>query len=175
MRPRTRTGATSTGKNSVVKKAAPIHLSFLSGYVPPGYYVRLVTSLASKEGVMVLFHSGIYRDQISMDIGVDRLTITEHTETIEIQFSRLKSIIEPFQKSCRNLLLLLNKCFSEVRRWLPGANTQLAFSCSECYNAPQPDVPSRAKFCLLEQYTNQHLHCQVGHMAMPSPCQEYWL
>ena len=65
-----------------LKKAAPVHLTFLSGYVPPGYYVRLVTSLASKEGVMVRFYSGIYRDQITMDIGGDRLTITEHTDTL---------------------------------------------------------------------------------------------
>ena len=71
-----------------VKKAAPVYLTFPSGYVPPGYYVRLATSLASKKGVMVRFHSGIYRDQITMDIGVDRLTITEHTDTVELQFSR---------------------------------------------------------------------------------------
>ena len=29
---------------SSVKSAAPIHLTFLSGYVPPGYFVRLATS-----------------------------------------------------------------------------------------------------------------------------------
>ena len=40
---------------SALKEAAPIHLTFLSGYIPPGYYVRLATSLASKQGVIVLF------------------------------------------------------------------------------------------------------------------------
>ena len=126
---------------------------------------------------MVLFHTGIYRDQISMDIGVDRLTITEHNETIELQFSRQHSIKEPFQKSCRRLLMLLNECFSEVHQWLPGAKTQLAFSCSKCSQSPQPGVPSRAKFCpfTLEQCTNQHLRCHIGHKSLPSPCQKYWL
>ena len=164
-------------QSSTFKKAAPIHITFLSGYVPPGYYVRLATSLASIEGMTVLFHTGIYRDQISMDIGVDRLTITEHNETIELQFSRQEPIEEPFRNSCRMLLMLLNEHFSEVRRWLPGANAQLAFSCSKCSQAPQSGVPSRAKLCpfTLEQYTNQYLHCQVGHKALPSPCQKYWL
>ena len=125
-----------------LKKAAPVHLPFLSGYVPPGYYVRLVTSLASKEGVMVRFYSGIYRDQITMDIGVDRLTITEHADTVELQYSRQLATDQPsFRDSCRRLLERLLVCFSEVHKWLPGAIEQLAFSCPEC---AQPDVPSRA-------------------------------
>ena len=168
---------TSTQDEQLFKKAAPIHITFPSGYVPPGYYVRLITSLASKKGVMVLFHTGIYRDQISMNIGIDNLTITEHNETIELQFSRQGSIEEPFQKSCRRFLILLNECFSEVYQWLPGAKTQLAFSCSKCSHAPHLGVPSRAKFCLftIEHYTDQHLFCHVGHKDMPNLSQKYWL
>ena len=127
---------------------------------------------------MVLFHTGIYRDQISMDIGVDRLTITEHTETVELLFSRQESIKEPFEESCRRLLILINECFSKVHQWLPGAKTQLAFSCSKCSNTQQPDgVPSRAKLCpfTLEQCTDKHLHCPVGHKTLPSIDQKYWL
>ena len=159
------------------KKAAPVHLTFLSGYVPPGYYVRLATSLVSKEGVMVCFDSGIYRDQITMDIGVDRLTITEHTDTVELQFSRQLAADPPFRDSCRRLLKLLRNCFSEVHQWLPGAIEQLAFSCSECANAAQPDVPSRAKFCLftLDQSASQHLQCQEGHLSVPTHSHKYWL
>ena len=156
------------------KNAAPIHLTFLSGYVPPGYYVRLATSLASKEGVMVLFHP-IYRDQITMDIGVDRLTITEHIETVELQYSRRAAANEPFRESCRRLLLLLDECFSEVHQWLPGARPQLAFPCSECARVAQPDIPSREKFCSLE-LVGQHLRCQIrGHISLPTHDQEYWL
>ena len=158
-----------------LKKAAPVHLTFLSGYVPPGYYVRLVTSLASKEGVMVRFYSGIYRDQITMDIGVDRLTITEHTDTVELQYSRQLATDQPsFRDSCRRLLELLHVCFSEVHKWLPGAIEQLAFSCAEC---AQTDAPSRAKFCPFTQDQSgiQHLQCQVGHLSAPTSCHKYWL
>ena len=160
-----------------VKKAAPVYLTFPSGYVPPGYYVRLATSLASKKGVMVRFHSGIYRDQITMDIGVDRLTITEHTDTVELQFSRQLAADPPFRDSCKRLLELLRVCFSEVHQWLPGAIEQLAFSCPECANAVQPDVPSRAKFCpfTLDQSASQHLQCQVGHLSVPTHSHQYWL
>ena len=156
------------------KNAAPIHLTFLSGYVPPGYYVRLATSLASKEGVMVLFHP-IYRDQITMDIGVDRLTITEHIDTVELQYSRRAAANEPFRESCRKLLLLLDECFSEVHQWLPGARPQLAFPCLECARVAQPDIPSREKFCSLE-LVGQHLRCQIrGHISLPTHDQVYWL
>ena len=163
---------------SALKEAAPIHLTFLSGYVPPGYYVRLATSLASKQGVIVLFRPGIYRDQITMDIGdADRLTITEHTETVELQYSRQATISEPFRESCRRLLVILNKCFSEVNSWLPGARAQLAFPCSECAHAAQPHILARAKFCpfTLLQNVSQPLHCQMGHKLLPTHSQEYWL
>ena len=161
-----------------LKEAAPVHLTFLSGYVPPGYYVRLATSLASKPGVKVLFRPGIYRDQIAMNIGVaDRLTITEHTETVELQFSRQVTIDEPFRESCRRLLELLSKCFTEVYQWLPGASAQLAFPCPECARAAQPRISSRAKFCpfTLQQSVSQPLLCHMGHNLLPSHSQECWL
>ena len=123
---------------------------------------------------MVLFHP-IYRDQITMDIGVDKLTITEHIDTIELQYSRQITSDVPFRETCRRLLLLLKRCFSEVEQWLPGARTQLAFSCIECgREAHDSDILSRTKFC---PFTNidQHLRCKNGHKSMPTDAQEYWL
>ena len=122
----------SSQPSSAVKSAAPIHLTFLSGYVPPGYFVRLATSLTAKKEVKVLFHSGIYRNQITMDIGVDRLIITEHNGTIDLHFSRQAPFREPFRESCQRVLKILYACLDEVSLWLPGANAELAFLCSEC-------------------------------------------
>ena len=166
-------------QSSSLKNAAPFHLTFLSGYVPPGFYVRLVTSLASKKDVTVLFHPGIYRDQITMRIGeVDRLTITEHTETIELQYSRRAIISEPFRESCRRLLKLIHECFSEVYQWLPGATPQLAFLCLDCAREALPDILSRAKFCPFSldlPSASQHLQCQMDHISLPTHDQQYWL
>ena len=166
-------------QSSSLKNAASFHLTFLSGYVLPGFYVRLVTSLASKKDVTVLFHPGIYRDQITMRIGeVDRLTITEHTETIELQYSRRAIISEPFRESCRRLLKLLHECFSDVYQWLPGATPQLAFLCLDCAREAQPDILSRAKFCPFSldfPSTSQHLQCQMDHISLPTHDQQYWL
>ena len=166
-------------QSSPLKNASPFHLTFLSGYVPPGFYVRLVTSLASKKDVTVLFHPGIYRDQITMRIGeVDRLTITEHTETIELLYSRRAIISEPFRESCRSLLKLLDECFSDVLLWLPGATPQLAFLCLDCVREAQPDILSRAKFCPFSldlPSSSQHLQCQMDHISLPTHDQQYWL
>ena len=166
-------------QSSSLKNAAPFHLTFLSGYVPPGFYVRLVTSLASKKDVTVLFLAGIYRDQITMRIGeVDRLTITEHTETIELQYSRRAIVSEPFRESCRRFLELLDECFSDVYHWLPGATPQLAFLCLDCAREAQPDILSRAKFCPFSldlSSASQPLLCQMDHISLPTHDQQYWL
>ena len=73
--------------------------------------------------------------------------------------------------------MLLDECFSAVHQWLPGARPQLAFPCLECAREAQPDILSRAKFCpfTLEQSVGQHLHCQMGHISLPTHDQEYWL
>ena len=127
----------SSQPSSAVKSAAPIHLTFLSGYVPPGYFVRLATYLVSKKEVKVLFRPCIYRNQITMDIGVDRLIITEHNDTIDLHFSRQAPFREPFRESCQRVLKILKACLAEVFLWLPGAKAKLAFLCSECKTTTQ--------------------------------------
>ena len=142
---------------SAVKSAAPIHLTFLSGYVPPGYFVRLATSLACKKEVKVLFHSGIYRNHITMDIGVDRLIITEHNDTIEIHFSRqLDSPRDPaFRESCQRVFKILYVCLTEVYQWLPGAIAKLALLCSKCKAITQTGLVL-SWFSLFKIYNHVH-------------------
>ena len=170
--------SSSPPQPSAVKSAAPIHLTFLSGYVPPGYFVRLATSLAANlKKVEILFHPGIYRNQITMDIGVDRLTITEHIDTIELHFSRQASFRKPFRESCQRVLKILHKCFAEVNQWLPGASAGLAFLCSECKATPGADISWKAKACpfATDQLDTDYLHCKMGHHSLPTLPERYWL
>ena len=167
--------SSSPPQPSAVESAAPIHLTFLSGYVPPGYFVRLATSFAAKKEVKVFFLSGIYRNQITMDIGMDRLTITEleHNDTIELHFSRQASSRERFRKSCQKMLKILHECFAEVYQWLPGASAGLAFLCSEC----KVDISWKTRACpfTVDQLDTEHLHCQMGHHSLPTLPERYWL
>ena len=79
--------------------AAPVHITFHTGYVPPGYYVRLATSLAGEEAVKVLFPL-VRHNQISMLIWSEAiLTITEHTETVELHCSSSSCIVHSHFKS----------------------------------------------------------------------------
>ena len=170
--------SSSPPQPSAVKSAAPIHLTFLSGYVPPGYFVRLATSIAAKNEVIVFFLPGIYRNQITMDIGVDRLTITEHNDTIELHFSRQASFREPFRESCQRVLKILHECFAKVCQWLPGTSAGLAFLCSECRKAAScADTSWRAKACqfTVNQLDTDYLHCQMGHHSLPTLPEKYWL
>ena len=175
LRPHSPTPSPSPG----VVSAAHVHLTFISGYVPPGYYVRLATYLAAKKEVKILFRSGIYRNQITMNVGdVDRLVITEHGDTIELHFSRKSTIKETFRESCHRVLLLLDGCFKEIQHWLPGAEVQLAFLCSKCQaNTSRTSIPLRGKYVTftINQLVSKCLHCQMGHHFLPSSAERYWL
>ena len=175
LRPHSPTTPPSPG----VVSAAPVHLTFISGYVPPGYYVRLATCLAAKKEVKILFQSGIYRNQIAMSIGdIDRLVITEHGDTIELHLSRQSTIKEKFKESCHRMLMLLDGCFKEIQQWLPGAEVQLAFLCSKCQaNTSCTSIPLRGKYVTftINQLVSKWLQCQMDHHFLPSSAERYWL
>ena len=165
--------SSSPQQSSAVESAAPIHLTFLSGYVPPGYFVRLATSLAAREELNVLFLPDIYRNQITMDIDVDTLTITEHNDTIELHFSR-QFVKSSFRESCQSVLKILNESRTKVCQWLPGANTKLAFLCSKCKATAGADT----SWCIftVDQLVTAPLCCQMNrHFSLPTDPEKYWL
>ena len=156
-----------------------IHLTFLSGYVPPGVYCCSTShSLkAAKKEVNVFFLPVDYRTRSLLDIGVDSLTITEHNDTIELHFSRQASFREPFRESCQRVLKILHECFVEVYQWLPGVSAGIAFLCSECKANPGADTSWRAKAFqfTVDQLETDYLHCQMGHHSLPTLPERYWL
>ena len=150
----------ATANVQSTKRAAPLHVVFRSGYVPPGFFVRLATCLSSEKGVKVLFRVGIWCNKITMRVeNGDRLIITENTDSVEIIFFRKEESIESFRMSCRNVYLMLQRSFASIFEWLPGANAQLAFSCTQCSTGPRMVYVGhqQVQFCKFSQITNFQL------------------
>ena len=172
----------SASPQSFVKRASPLHIVFSSGYVPPGFFVRLATCLSSEKGVLVLFRVGIWCNKITMRVNgrVDKLIITEYTDTVEIQFFRKEESEESFRMSCRNVFMMFQRSFTSISEWLPKANPQLAFCCTRCIDPAQMASFRHHQdiFCKFsqEQTVIDSLHCkQNDHSFKPTHSQRYWL
>ena len=171
----------SASPQSFVKIASPLHIVFSSGYVPPGFFVRLATCLSSEKGVLVLFRVGIWCNKITMRVNgrVDKLIITEYTDTVEIQFFRKEESEESFRISCRNVFVMLQRSFTSISEWLPKANPQLAFCCTQCIDPDQmASFRHQDIFCKFsqEQTVMDSLHCKYNdHSFKPTHSQRYWL
>ena len=167
---------------SLIKRASPLHIVFTSGYVPPGFFVRLAACLSSEKGVIVVFRAGIWCNKITMRVNgrVDMLIITEYTDTVEIQFFRKEESEESFRMSCRNVFMLLQRSFTSISEWLPEANPQLAFCCTQCIDPAQMASFRHHQdiYCKFsqEQTVIDSLHCKhKDHGFKPTHSQRYWL
>ena len=160
-----------------VKTAAPLHLVFNTGYIPPGFFVRLATSLTKHRDIQLLFSRGIHRNSITLEYGqndrIDEITITELPNSIQFDIVRCaprKSRIPLFTDICRQLLIIISESCNEVREWMPLIKVYTAFH-SECSGVKH--------FLIFEQSCTQidsYLQCrECGNRYNPSSEQQYWL
>ncbi len=155
-------------------KAETVHLTFSSHYVPPGFFVRLIASMAHEKQFTVLF-SYVDRLNVTFRYGeVDELRLRENSETIEVHMSRHNEgqHSPSFASSCQEVLQLLRSKFVDVSKWLPSVHIEAAFSCTQCKseNSDQflPITPAT--------YPTSFLHCEMCRLYFnPSREQQYWL
>ena len=156
-----------------VLEAKPIHLIFNTGYVPPGFYVRLLASVAKSSHCRILFEQ-INRYTVTFAYKVlDFITVREHTDSIEVLVTRSAqegSHVPPLSEVCRETFELINASVEEVYTWLPGVSVTTAFVCSNCSSK----VPRH--FIIFGQ-DNLTALCQmekVQHLGQ-FPSQQFWL
>ncbi len=155
-------------------KAKTVHLTFSSHYVPPGFFVRLIASLAHEKHCTVLFLN-VDRLNVTFRYGeVDELRLRENSETIEMHMSRnIEGQQSPkFAFSCREVLQLLQSKFADIRKWLPSIQMEAAFSCPQCKSMNSDKfLPITPAMCTISV-----LHCTIcGGYFHPTQEQQYWL
>ena len=117
-----------------VRKTSTLHVVFKMGYVPPGFFVRVVARMTGNEQYIPLLNKVVYRDSITFQYNrIDRVTITESFQSIQIKVRRVSmrtSSCNSFADSCVSLRKELFEMCQEVLHWLPSVEFDFAFMCT---------------------------------------------
>ena len=159
-----------------IQKAATLHIIFNTGYVPPGFFVRLAAQITKNKKCTPIFERGVYRDSITFRYGeVDRVTITESKTlvSIHVDFLRITKrtpTMSRFAESCVFFRSELYAMCKEVLCWLPSIEVDIAFKCSCPMN-------SREHFAIIYDRMNRDskLFCHQDTLYQLDPEHKYWL
>ena len=185
--PSTRNDA-SIVSTSYERKAASLYLIFPDiKYLPPGFFIRLATTLSKEESYNIAFGHGIYRNRVSFTLGhydskIDTLVISESKNSVQIDLMRdesRKNGIPIFSNVCWKVIDTIRRCSTDiVCQWFLGMKTSYAFHC-DCYNQiHNPETPEpEPHFVLLklEYTTDAVLRCQEDQVYRLSNDQKYWV
>ena len=162
-------------------RAAPLHLSFNTLQVPPGFFTRLATSISKEEKTHVVFDLGVYRNRITILYGeahnqIDEVIITQLSSSIKVEVTRVhhRQSHDPFFTSvCREILKLIQECSASILEWLPGIKVTPAFICEQCESGE-----SQSKHFVKFQSTAttlSRLRCEMLKVVLPNHAQQFWL
>ena len=163
-------------RSTDVHTTEPMHLILNTHYVPPGFYIRLLASIAKHEDCNIVFEQSS-RYTVTFDYQeVDEITMRERSDSIEIQVTRVAQggpHVPPFHRVCRNVIKLVNDSIKEVNIWLPSVSVSTAFVCSCCSS----DLPRH--FVTFDQgaLTTTTVKCQKNKRQQLGQLQsqKYWL
>ena len=105
-------------------RASPAHITFSTGYVPPGFFTRLATTVATQSNVKPNFDNNIiYRNRIAFSYGCphDDIILTDLHYAIQVDVLRYvpeHSHPIPFKTVCQDVLKLLDECCKQVEETL---------------------------------------------------------
>ena len=156
--------------------AEPMYLIFNTHYVPPGFYVRLLASIAKHEGYEIVFEQ-TNRYAVTFDYQeVYEISVREHTDSIEVQVTPAAQggpHVPPFHRVCRVILELMNTSIPEVNIWLPSVSVKTAFICSSCSS----DQPKHFVIFDQDALTTTTVRCQKKERQQLGQLQsqKYWL
>ena len=149
----------------------PLHVTFATNYVPPGFFVRLISAIASKPHYTILFKNiNRYRVDFALeDRRPQQLTVSESPYSISLTLSNFTDC-DPPHDTCQEVLDILPGCLDSVSQWLPGVKVNMAFKCSNC--------PHSQHFVLFDptasKVSRKYLRCQEEETYPPSSKQLPW-
>ena len=156
---------------AVVKKSSPLHLTFSTKYVPPGFFTRLAATLTREPKCEPLFEQGVFRNKITFAYDqIDELTICEQSSSAQINVIRIQHRQShrnmTFGNTCCAIMELIQACSATVGQWLPSVEVTAAFLCEQC-----PDfitIPCGAD-------TDFNVYCKTRHHCNLTKEKQYWL
>ena len=164
----------TTKSREPVKTSSPLHLTFSTQYVPPGFFTRLATTLTREPKCEPLFERGVYRNKITFAYDqIDEFTICEQSSSVQINVVRIKHRqshkIMTFGNTCCAIMELILACSAIVSQWLPSVEVKAAFLCEQCSDKNHfITIPHGAE-------TGLNLRCKAGHSCNLTKEKQYWL
>ena len=157
-----------------VKTSSPLHLTFSTQYVPPGFFTRLAATLTKEPNCQPLFERGVYRNKITFAYDqIDEFTICEQSSSIQMNVVRIQHRqshkIMTFGNTCCAIMELIQACSATVSQWLPSVEIKAAFLCEQCSDKNHfITIPHGAE-------TSLNLRCKAGHSCNLTKEKQYWL
>ena len=157
-----------------VKTSSPLHLTFRTQYVPPGFFTRLATTLTGKAKCEPLFERGVYRNKITFAYDqIDEFTICERSSSVQINVVRIQHRqshkILTFGNTCCDVMELILACSARVSQWLPSVEVEASFLCEQCSGKNHfITIPRGADTGLI-------LRCENGNHCNLTKEMQYWL
>ena len=167
---------TADNATKFVKKSSPLHLTFSTQYVPPGFFTRLVTTVSKESKCHLLFTQGVFRNKVTFAYGeidkIDEFTIFEHSSSVQITALRTehrKPHIPTFGSVCRDIMKLIQACSAIIRQWLPSIKVETVLCCQQ--------YPDQNHFISIPAGASAYsiLRCQQNHNSSLTREQQYWM
>ena len=106
--------------------ASPLHITFETGFVPPGFFTRFVAVVADHPSSFLYLEKGVYRNRVTFryqeerNRSIEHLTVTDQHDAIQINVHRVTSHSDPvpFANVCQDILVLLEDSANKVENIL---------------------------------------------------------
>ena len=111
-----------------LQQATPLHLTFHTEFVPPGFFTRLITSIAESPHCKIQFDKGVYRNKIHILFGnppCDDVVLMELLHAIQVDVLRYvpeSDSLDKFTYVCQELCKCLVQVAEGVDRCLFGSS-----------------------------------------------------
>ena len=137
-------------------RPTPLHITFTTGYVPPGFFTRFVTVVTMSHS-MELVIDKVYRNCVTFRYNGynDFVYITDHVNVIQVDIIRHDlNIPNSFNSLCNQLLVLLKKSAQEVEELLSNC-------CGMLLEKDYKSVPGEHSFHFLCAHCQSHDNCYL--------------
>ena len=96
--------------------ASPLHITFSTGFVPPGFFTRFVTTIASDPTYQLCFDHGVYRNHVTFRCGDPFVAFTDLQNAIlvDVVSSVQNYSDKPFAQFCQELKVFIGKSAKAV-------------------------------------------------------------
>ena len=164
--------------------ASPLHITFETGFVPPGFFTRFVADIANHPNTTLYLEEGVYRNRVTFGYedrknrSIEHLTVTDQHDAIQIDVYRPTFHTDPVPLAnvCQDILVLLEDSAKEVENILQNCigrgfeelpkysvSRSLRYICDGC------PVSSKLHFLTPAKYQASHptITCKVNRIHRP--------